>query len=137
MSKKPQFRLRRHLYRPCIYQAASRLGVGLLVAVLWHRFANPSDLDLNTHGFFFLAVFFAVLSWLRYLRMDGMKIPRLKLDFLKKLTKKRKNYSFSDMSDYTDEEIVSFDDLDDGEKDVCLLFANAACALIFLVLSFF
>lgn len=136
MNKKSPFRLQRHLIRPCIYQAATRLGVGLLLSLLWYKFANPSQLDLNSHAFFFMAVFFAAMAWLRYLRMDGMRIPSIKLKFLKKLVKKPQR-NFADMSDYVDEEIVAFDDLDDEEKNVCLLYANIACALIFLVISFF
>lgn len=136
MSKKPSFRLSRQLVRPCIYQAASRLGVGLLVSFIWYRFANPSGLDINTHAFFFMAVFFIILAWLCYLRMDGLRVPKIKMKFLKKIFKKpQRNYG--DIADYTDEEIVSFDDLDDREKDICLLHADLICAVIFLVLSFF
>ena len=40
------------------------------------------------------------------------------------------------MMDYTDEEIVSFDELEDDEKDICSLLANLICFVLFLILSF-
>ena len=136
MKNKLKLRLERHMIRPAIYHGATKFGVAMLAALLWHRFANPSNLSLNTHGFFFLSVFFVLLAWLTYLRSDGLRMPRLKLDFLKKL-KKKPMRSFGDMADYIDEEVVSFDELDDDEKDTCRFIADIACALIFLVLSFF
>ena len=136
MKNKLKLRLERHMIRPAIYHGATKFGIAMLAALLWHRFANPNNLSLNTHGFFFLSVFFVLLAWLLYLRADGLRMPRLKLDFLKKL-KKKPMRSFGDMADYIDEEVVSFDELDDDEKDACRFLADIACALIFLVLSFF
>ena len=137
MKKKSVFYLERPLRRHCIYQAASRLGTGLLISVLWHRFANPSGYDINTHAFFFMSVFFIILAWMTYLRMDGMRLPRLKMDFLKKLKKKAIRFSYTDMSDYTDEEIIPFDELEEDEKSRVRLWANLLCAVIFLIISFF
>ena len=37
---------------------------------------------------------------------------------------------------YIDEQPVTFDDLDDAEKDVCCLLSDLACAAIFVVVSF-
>ena len=42
------------------------------------------------------------------------------------------------MIDYVDEQPqVAFEDLDDGEKDVCILGADLFCCAAFLVLSLF
>ena len=136
MKKKYIFRLARHQVRPCIYLAATRFGAGMLVCVLWHRFANPNQLSLTAYGCFFMAAFFLVMSWLSFLRIDGMHMPQLNLGKLFKKIKKSPMRSFADMSDYTDEEVISFDDLDDDDKNQCLLIANLACALIFLIISF-
>ena len=137
MKKNSPFRLERTLRRYCVYQAATRFGVAMLICLLWDRLANPSNIDLNHFAFFFMAVFFVLLTWISYLRIDGMRMPHLKMNFLKKIKKKAVRSSFADMSDYTDEEIVSFDDLEDDEKNRVRLYANALCALIYLVISFF
>ena len=136
MKKKSIFYLERPLRRHCIYQAATRFGLAMVLCLLWDRFANPSQLDMGAFAFFFAAVFFIILAWMTYLRMDGMRIPQLKMDFLKKIKKKVVRSSYSDMSDYTDEEIVAFDDLEDDEKDRVRFYANVLCALIYLVISF-
>ena len=136
MKKKSVFYLERPLRRYCFYQAATRMGAGLLVSVLWHRFANPNGLDINGYAFFFMAVFFLLLAWITYLRLDGIRAPRLKMDFLKKIKKKVVRSSYPDMSDYTDEEIIPFDELEEDEKARVLLQANLLCAVLFLVLSF-
>jgi len=136
MKKKSIFYLERPLRRHCLYQAATRFGAGLLVSFLWYRFANPSGYDINSYAFFFMTVFFIILAWMTYLRLDGMRIPRLKMDFLRKIKKKVIFSSYSDMSDYTDEEIVPFDDLEEDEKERVRLHANLLCAVVFLILSF-
>lgn len=136
MKKKSIFRLERPLRRHCIYQAATRFGAGLLISFLWYRFANPSGYDINTYAFFFMTVFFIILAWMTYLRLDGMRMPCLKMDFLKKIKKKVVRSSYADMSDYTDEEIIPFDELEEDEKARVLLQANLLCAVLFLILSF-
>lgn len=135
MKKAAKFRLERHLIRPCIYHSATKFGVAMLACLLWDRFANPSDLSINKYAFFFMAVFFVALAWMVYLRTDGLRMPRLKMDFLKKI-KKTPVRSYADMSDHIDEEVISFAELEDEEKDLCRLWANAVLALVFLVLSF-
>lgn len=137
MKKNSPFRLERPLRRYCLYQAATRFGFSMLVCLLWDRLANPTNIDLNHFAFFFMAVFFVLLTWLTYLRIDGLRMPQLKMDFLKKIKKKVIRSSYTDMSDYADEEIVSFDDLEDDEKIRVRLYANALCALIYLIISFF
>jgi len=136
MKKRISFRLERPLRRHCIYQAATRFGVAMLISLIWDKFANPSDLDINHFAFFFMAVFFLILAWMTYLRMDGLHMPQIKMDFLKKVKKKVIRSSYTDMSDYTDEEILPFDDLEEDEKQRVRLHANIACALIYLILSF-
>lgn len=135
MKRNEKFRLERHLIRPAVYHGATKFGVAMVVCLLWDRLANPSDLSINTHAFFFMAVFFAVLAWMGYLRMDGLRIPRIKMDFLKKI-KKKPVRSYADMSDHIDEEVVNFSELEDEEKDVCRLWVNIVLFIVFLVLSF-
>lgn len=135
MKKATKFRFERHMIRPAIYHGATKFGVALVVSLLWNEFANPSNLPVSSYAFLFMTVFFAVLAWLNFLRMDGLNMPRLKMDFLKKL-KKKPMRNYADMSDYVDEEVVTFDDLEDEEKDICRLTVNAILSIVFLVLSF-
>lgn len=136
MKKKLSFYLERPLRRYCVYQTATRFGVAMLFSLVWHKFGNPNGLDLGHFAFVFMTVFFLLLAWMTYLRMDGVRMPQIKMDFLKKVKKKVIRSSYTDMSDYTDEEIIPFDDLEEDEKQRVRLWANLICALIYLVLSF-
>ncbi|MGI6163950.1 MAG: hypothetical protein ACOYEQ_08515 [Bacillota bacterium] len=51
------------------------------------------------------------------------------------LTTKKRSHAFSDISDYLDEEVVSFDELAEEERHTCCLLANIICGAIFLLLS--
>lgn len=121
-----------YMLRPLIYKAFTRFVLALTAALLWNHFVAPVFLLTPlAYAFVFVGVFFAVCAWLNHLRMDGLKLPRLKLPTLKKKPAR----SYGDIMDYTDEEVISFDELEDDEKDVCSMFANLICCLIFLLLS--
>lgn len=82
----------------------------------------------------FLAVLFALGAFLVYLRCDGMRIPRMK--FIRPKKKKEPMRSYGDIEDHIDEEVVSFDELEDDEKDFVSLIAALINAFVFLILSF-
>ena len=123
----------RELIRPLIYTVFSRGILALLAAQLVHYFA-PSSWPLAMFSNLSLALGFlfltgAVLAWLR---MDGVKIPRLKLPRVK-----RKDPAFmaGDIADHIDDEITRFDDLEPEEQDVCTLLADLILAAGCLVLA--
>lgn len=118
-----------------IYLFISRFLIALTVALLYARFANGQHTDaLRSGAFTFMGILFILLGWIAYLRLDGVSLPK---PFMKRLHYHKKPMrTYGDMIDYTDEPIVSFDDLEDDEKDICCLCGDAACAVIFLVLSF-
>ena len=124
---------RRYMLRPIIYLAAFRTMVALIFFLLVDRFvANGPRADMICT---FLAVVFALLSYLVYLRMDGLRIPRMKYIRPKKKADVIRN--MSDMTDHIDEELgVTFDELEQDEKDFCSLMANGINLVIFLVASF-
>lgn len=124
----------RDMIRPIIYKATSRLMYMLTLALLWDRFVNQSETGLATAFVLIFAVFMAG-AWLAHLRRDGYPIltlpsPRLRL-------KDRPDILYGDMIDHVDEPVVNFEDLEDEEQNICLMIADAACGLVFLIASFF
>lgn len=122
----------RYMLRPFIYMAATRLMTGLIFLLAIVRFMPNGPAPSMAAGF--LTVLFALFSYLIYLRMDGLRIPRLKRPKQKKKDPLR---NFGDMTDHVDDEPqVTFDDLETDEKDLCSLLSNLVCTVVFLVLSF-
>lgn len=123
-----------YLTRPLIYKTFTRFVLALTVALLWNNFAPVDPLIASRmYAFFFLSAYFLLCAWLVHMRMDGVRIPRFRFRLRRKQDPVR---TYGDMMDFTDEEIVSFDELEDDEKDFCSLLANLICFLIFLVLSY-
>jgi len=134
MAKKPRKSLPRHLRLPLLYRIFPRIILALTAAALWNHFVNRGVLLPPSFAYAFLAVLFGVFAWMAYLRMDGLRLPKID----KKLFdwKRKPQRSYGDMSDYVDEELDHFDDLDEDEQELCLLWANGLCCVIFLVVSF-
>ena len=122
----------REMIRPLVYLVFTRGVLALLAAQLVHYFA-PKEWPLSMFSNLALALgmLFLLGAALARLRMDGMKIPRVKLPRYK-----RKDPAFmaGDIADHIDDEITRFDDLDDEEKDVCILLADLVLAVACLVL---
>ena len=123
----------REMIRPLIYKCFTRGILALFAAQLIHFFA-PADSGFVSFsnlslGLGFLFLLFSFLAWLR---LDGLKIPLLKLPRMKR---KDPPFLAGNMADHMDDEIVSFDDLDPEEQNLCVLLADAALAVICLVLS--
>ncbi len=128
-----KFRLERHMIRPFIYMTFTRFILSLTAALLIEHFIKDPLRDISAFAFVFFGIFFAVLAWIAYLRLDGVRLPKF---MMKRVNPSKKPaIRYGDMIDYTDEEIVSFEDLEDEEKDVCILLADIICCVIFLALS--
>lgn len=127
--------VKRHMIRPVIYKASSRFAYLLTLALLWDRFINqgaaPGGLSA---AFALIALGFALAAWLAWLRIDGLRIPRLPAR-----RRKTRNIDslYGDMIDHVDEPIADYADLDTHEQNVCLMLADAACALLFGLVSLF
>lgn len=121
------------MIRPFIYMTFTRFILALTAALLIEHFINDPLRDISAFAFVFFGIFFAVLAWIAYLRLDGIKLPKF---MMKRVNlSKKPAIKYGDMIDYTDEEIVSFEDLEDEEKDVCILLADIICAVLFLLIS--
>lgn len=121
------------LVRPLVYKFFTRGILALFAAQLVHffapagsGFASFSNLSL---GLGLLFVLFTVLAWLR---LDGLKIPQLKLPRMKR---KDPPFLAGSMADHINDDIVSFDDLDREEQDACVLLADIVLAVLCLVLA--
>ena len=130
--------VRRPMVSPIISVALSRFLTALALALAWNRFFNARQLLKVQHAYTVAGAVFFSFVWVNYLRLDGVNIPRLGQRLSHGLTrvKKRTIPAYSDMLDYVDEEIVSFHDLSQEERDVSCLVANAACGVVFLALAF-
>ena len=123
----------REMVRPLIYQISTRGVLALFVAQLAHFFAPAasgfSSFSNLSLGLGLLFVLFAFLAWLR---TDGIRIPQLKLPRMKK---KDPPFLARDMADHIDDDIVSFDDLDQEEQDLCVFLADCFLAAVCLILT--
>lgn len=135
MLKKLKENWHRALIRPTVYQAFTRFMFALAISLLWDHFVNSGQRPMRLYAFLFFGIFFGAACWLAYLRMDHVKLPKLAM--LRLNLKKKPARTYGDMIDYVDEEIVSFDELEDDEKDLCLFFANLICCILFLLGSLF
>ena len=123
-----------YMIRPTVYKAFTRFVYSLLISLLWNRFINDGFYPL-ANAFLFFAVFFAVLAWISYLQLDGVRMPHLTDWMTSSLPHRKPERAYGDMSDYIDEDVVSYDELEDEEKIVCKLLAHIACAALFALMS--
>ena len=121
------------MIRPLIYKIFTRGILALFAAQLVHFFAPTnsgfssfSNLSLG------LGLLFVLFTFLAWLRLDGLKIPQLKLPRMKR---KDPPFLTGSMADHINDEIVSFDDLDQEEQNACVLLADLALAAACLLLA--
>ncbi len=122
----------RHMLRPLVYLTATRLmAAGIFLLLVSYIPNGPAD--SLTAGF--LAVFFLLLAYLVYLRLDGMRVPRMKY-FRPKKKNDPLRHAASMVDHMDDDPPVTFEELEDEEKDLCSLLANLAGLALFTALSF-
>ena len=127
-----------YLRQPIIVLTVVRTLIALVLALLWDRFLNADrlrslDMATGTFGLILLA-----LAWFSYLGMDGVDGLSKILRFFRKEKRKKKGKKRSaggDLADYVDEDVVSFDELEDEEKRVCRFAANLLSGLIMLAVT--
>ena len=130
MKRKNLFK--KYMLRPLIYLAAFRLMVALLFLLILVRFVKNGPAPDLVCGF--LAIFFALLAYLVYLRMDGLRIPRVK--YIRPKKKQDPLRSFGAMSDHVDDDPgVSFEELEEDERIVCKFLSDIICFAVFMVPS--
>ncbi len=121
-----------YMLRPIIYMAFTRFVLSLFVILLVDFFLSPKA-GRPIKGTLFLlgAVFYALLALIAWLRLDGMKMPKMMM--MRVNPRKKPSRMYGDMIDYIDEQPqITFEDLDDGEKDLCILAADLFCFIVSL-----
>ena len=122
------------LIRPILYRSITWGSIALAAALVWERFMGmKSFLSVGRDIFFIIGVFFLALAWFYYLKIDGIRPPKLKTDEMKK---KPKRLGYGDIIDFADEHVVTFDELSDEEQDLCKLATNIILGCVFLLISF-
>lgn len=125
-----------YMLRPMIYMTFTRFILALFITLLADFFISQNvGHSVKSNAFFLCAAVFGLLSLIAWLRLDGVKLPQLMMMRINPAKKPSRMYG--DMIDYIEERPgISFDELDDEEKDLCILIANLICFFIFLVLAF-
>lgn len=134
--KKPgkwRSRLQRYMLRPFIYMTFTRFLLSLAAALLVDFFfAERAGHDLKETMMLIFAFLFALLAVIARMRLDGMKLPRLMM--LRINPRKKPGRMYGDMADFLDEPPgPTFEDLEDDEKDLCILGADLVCCVLFLI----
>lgn len=116
--------------RAALSMAAWRAAGGIGAAVLWEHFLRPRGSPPAETVFALLAAVFFGLAWIAYLRLDGLKGPRVAV---KRPPPKRRT---GDMADHLE------DDPDGDarpllpeEKTAARLAADLAVSVLFFLLS--
>ena len=134
--KKLREKWRNALLRPATYAFSVRFLAALAVILVVNYLVGKNTPRFLGLAFLLLALLFVALAWIAYLRMDGVTLPKPLMTRVNLRKKPKRQYG--DMIDYIDEKPgPTFEELEDQEKDLCLLLADAACCVIYLVLSFF
>ena len=121
-----------YMLRPMIYMAFTRFVLSLFAILLIDFFLAPKT-GRPIKGTLFLlgAVLYALLALTAWLRLDGMKMPKMMM--MRVNPRKKPSRMYGDMIDYIDEQPgISFEELDDREKDLCILAADLICFIVFL-----
>jgi len=123
------------LVRPLIHRAFTRLIWGLFLTLfVAFLISRGGGRDWRSNLMLLYALLCLVGVWLCHLQMDGVRIPRL--DWLRtKIDRKRPARGSGDLIDFVDEEIQSYEELEDEERYLVLLLADLINAVLFTLLS--
>ena len=125
-----------YMLRPMIYMAFTRFVLALFIVLLADFFISQSvGHSVKKDAFFLCAFVFALLAVIAWLRLDGVKLPKLMM--MRVNPSKKPSRMYGDMIDYIEERPgIGFDELDDKEKDLCILAADLFCFLASLLIAF-
>jgi len=133
--KKWRDKIQPYMLRPFIYMTFTRFLLALCLLLLINFFYSKSAGRVILPTVMLLGgIAFAILAWIAYLRLDGIKLPKLMM--MRVNPRKKPRRMAGDIIDYVDEQPqVTFEDLDDPEKDLCILGADLFCCVVFVVVS--
>ena len=125
------------MVRPLVYMSFTRFVLSLFILLLIDFFLSPNaGRPIRSTLFLLGSAFYAVLAMIAWLRLDGLKLPKLLM--MRVNPRKKPSRMYGDMIDYVDEQpVITFEDLDDREKDICILAADLFCFIVFLAAGLF
>ena len=133
MKKRLRENISREMIRPLVYKVFTRGILALFAAQLAHFFLPAgSALSSFSNLSLLLGFVFALCAFLAWLRLDGLRIPQLKLPRIKR---KDPPFLTGDMADHLDDDIVSFEELDPEEQNTCVLLADLILAVLCFLLA--
>lgn len=121
------------LVRPVIYMVLTRFGIAFCAARLLDFFIDDPVRNIAVYAYSFMTVLFFLMSWIAWLRLDGIRLPKPLM--LRWQPKKKPVRTYGDIIDHVDDDIVTFDMLESSEQDVCCLFSDLVCLIVFLILA--
>ena len=121
-----------YMIRPLIYKVVTKSSIIFAICLIWDKFVNVSNFrSLTKDAFFVIGFIWMLFAWFQYLKLDGYTFQYI----FREKQKKKKKHVQKDMVDFVDEEVVSFDELEDEEKVVVNMLSNLATGLIFVLIS--
>lgn len=126
-----------YMLRPFIYMTFTRFLLALCLLLLINFFySKEAGRPILSTVMVLGGVVFAILAWIAYLRLDGIKLPKFMM--LRVNPRKKPTRMYGDIIDYVDEQPqVTFEELSDAEKDICILGADLFCCVMFVIVSLF
>ena len=127
----------RYMIRPIVTKTITRTLIGLVIVLLWDKYVNVERIGVSRLCFGLGAVGIILMAgaWFSYLHLDGLTpIDTAKKKFgVKNKKKKTKQSMGGDIADYLDEEIVSYEELDESEKAACQMAAFLISGMILVI----
>ena len=119
--------------RPLVHKIYSKFIIALVICLAWSRFIDHGERGLS-YIFTIIGLLILIACWFNYLRLDGARVGHLMMGWKKK--KRNVVRGNRDIADFTDEEVVDFDELEEDERMVVRFFSNIIVAVIFLLMAF-
>jgi len=130
MMKKISGLYKPYMIRPIIYKTATKASIALTVVLLWNYWINTNSFMSLEDGFFAVGFAVMLLSWFSYLKLDGIRI-----NMNGNHKEKKKKHRTSDIIDFADEKVISFDELESDEQEACKLASSLITGVSFLIVS--
>ena len=132
--KKLFSRYQTYMFHPILYKTVTRVSVVAVLMLLWDRFVSDGTFTMWQAPGFLLGVVLLCWAWVDYLRLDGVTIHHL-AEELKGMGKKKKRFATKSIVDYADERIVSFEELEPGDRTFCSLLSNLVLGVPLVVIA--
>lgn len=124
-----------YMIRPMIYKTIMKISLILVICLMWDQWINVSSrMNVVKDAFFIVGFIWMLLAWFQYLKLDGYTVQYVLKDKQKEKEKKHKQ---KDIVDFVDEEIISFDELEEDEKTIVNMFSNLIAGFLYVVISLF